>query len=51
MFAKMDGRLPLSTLLSHLLVAFNIEFDIEAERRMPHRTTRQGAKTTSLHTP
>jgi DNA-binding MarR family transcriptional regulator len=32
-------RLPLSTLLSHVLVAFTIEFDNEFERRMPHRTT------------
>lgn len=39
----MDGRLPLSTLLSHALVAFAIEFDNEAERRIPHHTTRHGA--------
>ncbi len=32
--------LPLSTLLSHALVAFTIEFDNEFERQMPHRTTR-----------
>jgi DNA-binding MarR family transcriptional regulator len=32
-------RLPLSTLLSQVLVAFTIEFDNEFERLMPHRTT------------
>ena len=32
--------LPLTTLLSQALVAFTIEFDNEAEHRMPHRTTR-----------
>ncbi len=40
----MDTRLPLPTLLSHALVAFTIEFDNEAEHRMPHRTTRYGSK-------
>jgi DNA-binding MarR family transcriptional regulator len=35
----MDGRLPLPTLLSHLLVAFAVEFDNEFEHQMPHRTT------------
>jgi DNA-binding MarR family transcriptional regulator len=35
----MDRHLPLPTLLSHALVAFMIEFDNEAEHRMPHRTT------------
>ena len=35
--------LPLSALLSQMLVAFTIEFDNEFERRMPHRTTRQGS--------
>jgi DNA-binding MarR family transcriptional regulator len=39
MIADMDGRLPLSALLSHALVAFTIEFDNEFERRAPHRTT------------
>jgi hypothetical protein len=34
--------LPLTTLLSQALVAFTIEFDNEAEHRMPHRTTRYG---------
>ena len=32
--------LPLPTLLSQPLVAYTIEFDNEAEHRMPHRTTR-----------
>ena len=36
-------QLPLTTLLSHALVAFTIEFDNEAERQMPHRTTNHGA--------
>src|SRR5271163_5344791 len=31
--------LPLSTLISQLLIAFTIEFDNEFEHRMPHRTT------------
>ena len=35
--------LPLSALLSQALVAFTIEFDNEAERRMPHRTTNHGS--------
>jgi hypothetical protein len=33
---------PLPTLLSQALVAYTIEFDNEAEHRMPHRTTRGG---------
>jgi DNA-binding MarR family transcriptional regulator len=33
------ARLPLSTLLSQVLVAFTIEFDNEFERLTPHRTT------------
>jgi hypothetical protein len=33
---------PIATLLSQALVAFTIEFDNEAEHRMPHRTTLQG---------
>jgi len=41
--------LALSTLLSQALVAFTIEFDNEAERRMPHRTTNHGS--TGLHGP
>jgi DNA-binding MarR family transcriptional regulator len=47
----MHGRLPLPTLLSHVLVAFTVEFDNEAERQMHHRTTRHGAKAGSLHAP
>jgi len=35
--------LPLPTLLSHVLVAFTIEFSNEFERRSPHRTTTGGA--------
>jgi len=47
---------PLPTLLSHVLVAFTIEFDNEAEHRMPHRTTdygvtRHNSTADSLHTP
>jgi DNA-binding MarR family transcriptional regulator len=34
-----ESGLPLSTLLSQVLVAFTIEFDNEFERQMPHRTT------------
>jgi DNA-binding MarR family transcriptional regulator len=34
-----SDRLPLSTLLSQVLLAFTIEFDNEFEHRMPHRTT------------
>jgi hypothetical protein len=34
---------PLPTLLSQLLLAFTIEFDNQAEHRLPHRTTRGGA--------
>ena len=34
--------LPLPTLLSHVLVAFTIEFDNEAERQIRHRTTKRG---------
>ena len=39
----MDGRLPLSALLSQTLVAFTIEFDNEFEHQMPHRTTNRPA--------
>jgi methyltransferase (TIGR00027 family) len=38
-----QGPLSLSALLSHVLVAFIIEFDNEAEHRGPHRTTNFGA--------
>lgn len=41
--AAADGRLPLSALLSHLLVAFTIEFDNEFEPQTPHRTTSRGS--------
>ena len=37
------GPLSLSALLSQALVAFTIELDNEAEHRLPHRTTNQGA--------
>jgi len=36
------GRLPLSALLSQVLVAFTIECDNEFERQMPHRTSNYG---------
>ncbi len=47
------ARLPLSALLSQVLVAFTIEFDNEGERRIQHWTTnqagaRQGVWLTSL---
>ena len=38
-----DGALPLSALPSQALVAYTIEFDNEAEHRLPHRTTGHGA--------
>lgn len=47
----MNAHLPLPTLLSHALVAFTIEFDNEAEHRLPHRTTRHGATAGSLPRP
>jgi DNA-binding MarR family transcriptional regulator len=47
----MDDRLPLSTLLSQVLVAFTIEFDNESEHRMPHRTANHGSTAGSLHAP
>jgi DNA-binding MarR family transcriptional regulator len=37
-----DERVPLSALVSQLLVAFTIEFDNEFEHQMPHRTTNYG---------
>jgi hypothetical protein len=37
-----SGRLPLSALLSQVLVAFTIECDNEFERQMPHSTTSHG---------
>jgi len=47
----MAARSPLSTLLSQALVAFTIEFDNEAERRLPHRTTGFGATPDAPHAP
>jgi hypothetical protein len=44
----MANFLPLPTLLSQSLVAFTIEFDNEAERRIPHYTTRHGATRSTL---
>lgn len=44
-FAMDSARPPLSALLSQTLVAFTIEFDNEAEQRMPHKTAMLG------HTP
>jgi DNA-binding MarR family transcriptional regulator len=41
--ANEAGRLPLSALLSQVLVAFTIECDNEFERRMPHRTSNYGS--------
>jgi hypothetical protein len=38
-----DRGLPLPALLSQALVAYTIEFDNEAEHRLPHRTTSHGA--------
>ncbi|MGA3027598.1 MAG: MarR family winged helix-turn-helix transcriptional regulator [Bryobacteraceae bacterium] len=39
----MAAGLPLSALLSQVLVAFTIEFDNKFERQMPHRTTSHGS--------
>jgi methyltransferase (TIGR00027 family) len=39
---QITGTLPLSALLSQVLVAYTIEFDNEAEHRLPHRTTNFG---------
>jgi hypothetical protein len=43
-------RLPLPALLSAALVAFTMEFDNQAERQLPHRTTRHGSSG-GLHAP
>jgi len=51
MIGAMDGHLPLPTLLSHVLVAFTVEFDNEFEHQMPHRTTNYGSTTGSRHGP
>jgi DNA-binding MarR family transcriptional regulator len=42
-YQQPQGSLSLSALLSQVLVAFTIEFDNEAEHRIPHRTTNFGA--------
>jgi hypothetical protein len=42
---------PLSTLLSHPLVAYTIEFDNEFEHLMPHRTSQHGATGDKRHVP
>ena len=48
----MGSSPPLATLLSQLLVAFTIEFDNEAEHRLPHRTTLRGqSNSAALHSP
>jgi len=46
-----NAGLPLSALLSQVLVAFTIEFDNEFERQMPHRTTKHGSTVGSHHGP
>src|SRR5579875_422696 len=51
MASNIDERLPLSALLSQALVAFTIEFDNEAEHRMPHSTTNYGRPGSALHAP
>jgi hypothetical protein len=47
----MPDRLPVAALLSFAVVAFTIEFDNEAEHRLPHRTTSLGATPGSLPKP
>jgi hypothetical protein len=47
----MGVKLPLSTLLSQVLVAFTSEFDNEFERLMPPRTTNHVSATGSNHGP
>jgi DNA-binding MarR family transcriptional regulator len=47
----MAVALPLSTLLSQVLVAFTIEFDNEFERRMRHRTTTSSLSAGAGHAP
>ncbi|MBV9267678.1 MAG: hypothetical protein JO061_16030, partial [Acidobacteriaceae bacterium] len=55
LFASRDTagtrRLPLHASLSCALVAFTIEFDNEAEHRIPHRTTNHGATPGALRAP
>jgi hypothetical protein len=45
---KKIDQLPLSALLSQVLVAFTIEFDNEFEHQVPHRTTNHGSATGSV---
>ena len=45
------SSLPLSALLSQVLVAFTIEFDNEFEHLMPHRTTKHGPTPGSRYSP
>jgi DNA-binding transcriptional ArsR family regulator len=47
----MPEKSPLPALLSQALVAFTIEFDNEAEHRMPHRTTSHGRSGEGVHAP
>ncbi len=47
----MDRGSPLPTLLSQALVAFTIEFDNEAEHRLPHTTTSHGRTPHALYAP
>jgi hypothetical protein len=42
---------PLTALLSYALVAFTIEFDNEAEHRLPHTTTLHGATPGAIYAP
>jgi DNA-binding MarR family transcriptional regulator len=44
-------RVPLSSLLSRALVAFTVEFDNEAEHRLPHRTTNHGVSLGAPYSP
>ena len=46
-----NSHTPLLTRLSHVLVAYTIEFDNEFERQMPHRTTNYGATSGAPHAP
>ncbi len=48
---EVASHLPLSALLSQVLVAFTIEFDNEFEHQMPHRTTSYGSRTNSSPSP
>jgi DNA-binding MarR family transcriptional regulator len=45
------SRLPLSALLSQVLVAFTIEFDNEFEHQMPHRTSSHASTPGSPYAP